>query len=117
MRAKTLFAGSFILAGVTGIFMVLFSGVELGAFFMIFVLTTKLGVASGFNVIYIAHPKMFPTLFSMTSMGILNLICRFATIFAPFVAEVDEPVPMFTFTVTCFIASLCAMLLIEPNMP
>ena len=67
MRGKVVFAASSLIAGLTGLFMVLLTGVDIGSFFMIFVLTAKLGVSSGFNVIYIFHPKMFPTLFSMTS--------------------------------------------------
>ena len=115
VRGKYLFAASSFLAGATGLFMMSSTVKEAGSYFVLLVLIAKFGLISGFNVIYIFHPKMFPTLFSMTSMGIMNIISRLFTIFAPFVAEMDEPIPMLTFTTLCFIAGTSALFLIEPE--
>ena len=77
------------------------------------VLLAKYGISAALVIIYVAHPKMFPTLFSVTSLGIVNIVSRFMTIFAPMVAEVEFPVPMLTFTILCLASVISASFLRE----
>ena len=107
---------SYLLSAITGLIIMMFDykGIEVGAFFMVLVLLAKFGLSSAFNTVYVVHPRMFPTLFSVTSMGIANFASRFATIFAPFVAEVNPPTPMASFTFLCVVSCICTVFLREP---
>ena len=44
-------------------------------FFIIF-LVTKFGISFGFNVVYCANARIFPTLFATTAIGICNFVGR-----------------------------------------
>ena len=81
--------------------------------FSIFVMLMKFGMSAAFNIVYIAQPKMFPTLFAVTAMGIVNIIARVVTIFAPVVAEIKAPVPMISFTTLAILAGVGSLFLIE----
>ena len=77
-----------------------------------------IGVARGgsiavFVTVWVAHPKMFPTLFAVTSMGISNIFSRSFVIFAPIVAEVEHPTPIILYTVLNIIACICSMFIID----
>ena len=56
---------------------------------------------------------MFPTLFSVTSMGIASFFSRGIVIFAPMVAEVPFPIPMIVFTSLTAASGFTALFLIE----
>lgn len=73
---------------------------------------SKFGLAVGFNMIYFVNAEIFPTLFVSFAFTIGNMFSRSATILAPQVAELDEPVPMQIFCVLCLIAS-CATFFIR----
>jgi len=75
----------------------------------------RLGVASTFASLYMAHPQFFPTLFAVTSMGISNLVCRIAVIFAPYMAEVSFPTPIIVFTVLQIAAAVASVFIITPE--
>ena len=62
------------------------------------------GLSSCFLILYIGHIDLFPIVFLTTSMGSVNIIARFFSIFAPMVAEISEPVPEILFTLLCIIA-------------
>jgi hypothetical protein len=64
------------------------------------------GLTSCFNLVYVTHTHIFPTLFSATAMGICNFIARIATCAAPEVAETPGTTGMWIMTSLCFIA-LC----------
>jgi len=49
----------------------------------------KFGIASAFNITYVAHSQFFPTLFASSSLGYTNFICRFFTGFTPMLAQVS----------------------------
>ena len=63
------------------------------------------GTSATFGNLYIGHMDLFPVVFSSTSMGICNVFARFTTVFAPIVANVDEPTPEIIFTTLTFIAA------------
>ena len=111
-RSKAIFAGLFTLSAIAGV-LIIMVGQNTGGFFVIFVLLAKFGVSAAFALVYVVHPKMFPTLFSVTSMGIVNIVSRFLTIFAPMVAEIKYPVPMVTFTLLCIASVLSSCFLRE----
>lgn len=57
------------------------------------------GSSATFGNLYIGHMDLFPVVFSTTSMGICNIVARLCTIFAPIVAEIDEPTPEILITI------------------
>jgi len=52
---------------------------------------------------------MFKPNVSATAFGLCNFFARLATVLAPFVAEMDEPLPIALLTITCFTASLAVI--------
>ena len=111
-RPKYIFTGLFSVSAVAAL-LILFIGEEAKGAFVFMVLLAKFGITAAFCIVYVAHPKMFPTLFSVTSMGIVNIISRGVSVFAPMVAEVEYPVPMLTFTALCIASAIAALFLIE----
>ena len=111
-KAKLLFLVSFSMSAVAGTVIVIM-GRRAEHFFVVLVLLAKFGVTGAFGAVYVAHPRMFPTLFSITSMGFANFAARFATVFSPMIAEVEEPVPMAVFTALCIASALCSLCLKE----
>lgn len=57
------------------------------------------GTSAIFGNLYIGHMDLFPVVFSNTSMGICNILARLCTVFAPIVAEIDEPTPEIIFSI------------------
>ena len=55
--------------------------------FMIFIMLMKFGLCAASNVAYIGTPSMFPTLFVVTALGIVNFVSRVGDLFAPMVNE------------------------------
>ena len=56
--------------------------------FLLLILIAKFGISSAFNIIYISHARMFPTLFAATSFGFCNFLARVFTIASPLVSQV-----------------------------
>ena len=71
----------------------------------------QFGTSCAFQILYVSHSSVFPTLFSSTSFGFLNFVSRFATAIAPLVSNVPEPVPMITATVAALLGGLCTFFL------
>ena len=67
------------------------------------------GSCGNFSNLYIGHLDLFPLVFGTTTMGICNVIARFLTVFAPIVAEVEEPYPEIAYTVLCFVAAITSL--------
>lgn len=62
-----------------------------------FTFLAKVGTNTTFTVAYFAsfsNPRTFPLLRRSTAIGICNFCARLATSFAPFVAELDSPIPV-----------------------
>mmetsp|Transcript_29445 Transcript_29445/g.39170 ORF Transcript_29445/g.39170 Transcript_29445/m.39170 type:complete len:149 (+) Transcript_29445:651-1097(+) len=73
----------------------------------------RAGVKATFSIIYISHQKYFPTLFTVTSLGIASLASQFAVIFAPFVAETSFPTPIIFLLVLQLAASIGALFMMD----
>lgn len=55
----------------------------------LFVLGSKFGISSVYNIAYIGNTEIFSISVVATSFGVCNLVSRLATIFSPFVAELQ----------------------------
>lgn len=88
---------------VVGSVLIIMFGSALKVLMPLFVILAKFGIATAFTLCYIGNVDVFPTLFSVTAMGICNFFARISTILAPEVAEVEAPVPMIIF---CALSSL-----------
>jgi len=115
LGAKISLFGSFVIALLGG-FAILINGAlvgwdNAGYAFPIFVLFAKFGIASSFNIVYVCNIDVFPTLFQATSFGIVNFGARLASVFAPQVAELNEPWPMLSFVTTAIIAAFLVIFL------
>jgi len=97
----------FSLAIIGSVMIVIFSD---SSVFPLFVLVAKFGIAGAFNIVYVANADLFPTLFTVTSFGICNFVSRFATIFAPNLAEVEGDTPMIICTCLCIMATMASLL-------
>lgn len=93
--------------------MFLVNPVNPGYFFPVLVALARVGVQGTFTSVWITHPKMFPTLFAVTSIGISNIFSRSVVILAPMVAEIGYPTPMVIFTVINLIAAVSSLFLID----
>ena len=54
---------------------------------------TKLGIASAFNIIFIAHTDIFPVLYATTAFGICNFVAKIFTSASPVIAQYEQPLP------------------------
>lgn len=75
------------------------------------IMLAKGGVKMTFNIVYLANAQIFPAIFAGTAFGICNIGAKLATIFAPYMAEVDPPAPMIVFTILSSIAALLSLLI------
>jgi hypothetical protein len=72
-------------------------------------LLAKGGVKMTFNIVYLANSQIFPAIFAGTAFGICNIGAKLATIFSPYMAEVDPPTPMIVFTILAVIAAVLSL--------
>lgn len=115
-KAKSIFIAFFALqtfAGLSILFAV--DSANPGWTFLISVALAKFGVQLTFTTVWMVHPKMFPTLFGATSMGIANFVTRSIVIFAPLVAEIPYPLPMAVYTVVSLVAGFASLFLLEES--
>lgn len=78
-------------------------------------LAAKFGAGAAFALLYMATLHYFPNRFLGRVFGTCNVTARFATIFAPMVAEAADPTPEVTIIVTCFLAAILAKFLRKPK--
>ena len=76
------FIASFLTSLIGGVAIILF-GRNTPGMMPIFVGVARMGVSSGFNLLYIINTELFPTLFAATAMGICNFLARIVTIMSP----------------------------------
>ena len=117
-RAKVTFCICFILAGLSGICIMMVSNGDddqVSSAFIVLVILARFGLAANFNLVYIQHAKMFPILFTVTSLGISNIVCRMSVALAPLVAEVRDPYPMAIFTSLAFLTAVASLFLREEH--
>ena len=89
--------GSFTIA-LTGSLLYIFLGKSYPDAVPFMLLLGKFGLSGAFNLVYIAN-SIFPTIYSTTTIGICSIFARAATIFAPMMAELPDPIPMIIFSV------------------
>ena len=98
----TFFIGyAFAIAG--GICLIFQKRYDSGALVAFFVLLAKFGASMAMCACYVSTPYIFPVLLSGTAFGICNTFGRFFAIAAPYIAEVDIPLPMEIFSVLSII--------------
>ena len=82
----------------------------------IMVLLAKGGVKMSFTIIFFANSQIFPCIFAGTALGLCNMGAKFATILAPYMAEVDPPVPMIMCSIIASIAAISSLFIeVEPK--
>ena len=86
-----------------------------GLDFPILIAFARGGVIAIFVTVWVAHPKMFPTLFAVTSMGISNIFSRSIVILAPMIAEVAFPTPIIIFAILNSISCTCSYFIKAPE--
>ena len=97
----------FIISAASGVWLIHVSSNS--EYTALIIMTCKFGIAATFNCVYIATSAMFRPSVSATAFGLCNFFARLATVMAPFVAEMDEPIPISLLTITCFTASLAVI--------
>ena len=75
-------------------------------------LLAKFGIASAFNIVYVAHRHVFPTLFASTALGYCQFFARILTAGSPVLAQIQEPLPMWIFTFLAGLAGLLSLCLV-----
>ena len=60
---------------------------------------------------WIATPHLFPVIYSSSCQGFVNVIARFAAIFAPQLAELDQPIPMIIVSVLTLVSGALVLFL------
>jgi len=112
--AKLLFVIFYIMQSCAGLSILLFTGTgSVTWLFPVLVAIARFGDTSCYAGIWIAHPRMFPTLFAVTSMGIASFASRGIVILAPMVAEIPYPIPMIVFVCLTSTSGLTSLFLIE----
>ena len=107
--------GTYILATVSG-FILLTYGLkhEESWVFVLLVFAARFGISFAFNIIYVAHAPLFPTLFSATAFGFCNFFSRIFSAFSSLFAALEEPTPMIIYTTLAGITAVLAFG-IQPN--
>ena len=77
--------------------------------FLLQILVAKFGIASAFNIIYLAHGGLFPVMFAASSFGYCNFFARTFTIASPLLARIEQPLPMIFFTAAAGTSSILAL--------
>ena len=114
LPARVVFALCLTMQSAAGTAIVLFIDQEDPSYiFLLLVVLARGANCALFISIYSVHPKMFPTLFGVTSIGICNFVSRSSVIFAPVVAEIAYPVPIIIFTTISLIALFCSFFMVE----
>jgi hypothetical protein len=78
-------------------------------------LLVKLGISAAINIVYVAHCDIFPPLFAAAALGYCNVLARIFTSMSTLMASLEEPTPMWIFTVTAGLAALLSMFLDPPK--
>lgn len=109
---KKTYVGSFTLAFIGGL-LILALGRDLQGnwSFVLVVLLAKFGIVMASCMNYAAHPLLYPTLFSTTSMGYLLMITYTFSSVSQYLTEIDEPFPMILFTCFSAIGAVAAFFL------
>ena len=100
-------SASFGLSALSGLFIIVYGLQNQNSWtFLGLILTAKFGISCAFNIVYITHASVFPTLFVSTSLGFCNFLARLLTTLTPQVSLLAEPTPMICFTVAACLTSV-----------
>ena len=114
LKPRITFAFCFGLQTLAGMSILLFVDQEdPGSILPFLIGCCRFGVVGAFVGLFIYHPKMFPTLFGATSLGISTIFARTIMISAPMVAEIDYPTPIIVFAALNIIAFSSSLFLID----
>ena len=80
--------------------------------YMIFI--SKGGIAAMFSVTYIANSQLFPAIFAGTAFGIGNFSGKMMSLFAPMLAELEEPIPLYIVSVLAVLLFMVSLFLKPP---
>ena len=79
--------------------------------FVLMVILAKFGIVATQGINYMAHPDMFPTLFSTTSMGYIFIVMYTYASLSNFVTTLEEPIPLIIFTASSGLAAVLPIFL------
>ena len=80
LGVKKSLIGSYGLSTLFGIIILTFGlKHERGWSFVIFTALARFGISFAFCIVYVAHPTLFPVLFSATAFGICNFFSRLSS--------------------------------------
>lgn len=102
---------SFSLAGVAGAALWLCDANGVSDLIPEIVLAAKFGAGAAFAMLYMSTLHYFPNRFLGRVFGTCNVTARFATIFAPMIAEAADPTPEAVMVTTCFLAAILSRFL------
>ena len=107
---KASLAGSFAVALIGGL-IILSYGLDHQSdwTFVLLVLFAKFGIACSMNLVYVSHCATFPTLFAATAFGYCNFLARLFCSLSPLISTMEEPLPMWFFTITAGLAAVLSL--------
>ena len=111
---KKLFLFGFALASVGSLLLTIFS--QMGNITALLLFLTIFGFAMGFLGCYMNIVLLFPTVLKTSTMGLVNFFARLAGVFAPVVAELEEPINLIILVASAVFAGLfsqCIIILID----
>lgn len=109
-RASLSFSYLFSIVGSVALIFILQANNE--ALIPVFISVAKFGIASSFNLGFIAAMQLIPTLHNASVFGYSNFSARFVTVLAPQVAEVEGIFPLVVNIAMAAVAAIAACRLI-----
>lgn len=107
---------SFIISAIGGIAIIAWGlQHQESPWFFFFFLLAKFGVTCSFNINFAANSYFFPILFASTALGICNFLARLFSALSFLTANMQEPIPMYLFTVLCSVTAVAAFFLKTPD--
>lgn len=106
---------SFLL-GVIGMICLILIDTDSELVLSVFILGSKFGISSAFNLLYLGNTQMFPMNMIATSYGICAVFARLFTIFSPVVAEIKpDTIPQWMFVAVAAAAVFASTMITKPE--
>jgi len=86
-------------------------GFEQSSFFTVLVMMCKFGISGTYNIQLCSLAEVFPTTFLATGFGIGHFFSVIFQISTPFIAAMEEPVPVIFFASLCTVATVLSLML------
>lgn len=113
-NTKLTFMGSFVLAFVFGAALIF---VKVTWLIPVFIVFSKIGLASGYSLCYYMTSEYFPPLFLAFAFGVTQFAARAFTILAFPISEIEAPTPMIIFSISPIIAFILLFFVKSPTPP